>query len=139
PTSSSQGHNEDGVGVTLVLDAGALIALERGERGMWTRLKAAVLAGEVPRTHAGVLGQVWRGGARQARLSRALTGIDVQPLDELLARAAGELLGDVQLSDVIDAAVALLSNDGDEIVTLDREDLERLVAAAGRHVELIHP
>ena len=125
--------------MTLVLDTGALIALERNERPMWARLKAAQLAGEVPVTHAGVLGQVWRGGRRQARLARALDGIDVRPLDEPLGHAAGELLGATGLSDVIDAAVALLSMDGDEIVTLDRDDFEQLIAASGTHVELIRP
>jgi len=125
--------------VTLVLDSGALIALERNERPMWVRLKAAQMAGEPPVTHAGVLGQVWRGGPRQARLARAIDGVDVRPVDEPLGRAAGELLGATGLADVIDALVVLLSTDGDEIVTLDRVDFERLVAASGRHVELIRP
>jgi hypothetical protein len=123
----------------LVLDSGAFIALERNERAMWVRLKASEQAGELPMTHGGVLGQVWRGGARQARLARALRGVDVRPLDRSLGRASGELLRVVGSSDVIDAAVALLAADGDEIVTLDREDFADLVAATGRHVELIRP
>jgi len=125
--------------VTLVLDSGALIALERNERAMWVRLKASELAGEIPLTHGGALGQVWRGGPRQARLAQALQGVDVRPLDRALGRASGELLGTTGLSDVIDAAVVLLAADGDEIVTLDRDDFEYLVAATGRHVELIRP
>ena len=125
--------------MTLVLDSGALIALERNERPMWTRLKAAELAGDLPITHAGVVGQVWRGGPRQARLSQALGGVDVRSLDTSLGRAAGELLGATGLADVIDAAVALLSSDDDDIVTVDRDDFERLVAGLGRHVELIRP
>jgi hypothetical protein len=125
--------------VSFVFDSGALVALERNERPMWIRLKAAQLAGDIPVTHAGVLGQVWRGGPRQARLSQALTGIDVRVLDEPLGRAAGQLLAASGLADVIDAGVALLANDGDEIVTADSEHLEQLAAALGRHVELIHP
>jgi hypothetical protein len=125
--------------VTLVLDSGALIALERNERPMWVRLKAAERSDEVPLTHGGVLGQVWRGGPPQARLSVALRGIDVRPLDRYLARAAGELLSSTSSSDVIDAAVVLLAADGDEIVTLDQDDFVRLVTAAGRHVEVIRP
>lgn len=78
--------------MTLVLDTAALVALERNERAMWVRLKAAQVAGDLPITHAGILGQVWRGGARQARLSQALSGIEVRPLDEPLGRAAGHLL-----------------------------------------------
>ena len=125
--------------MSLVLDSGALVALERNERLMWVRLKGAQLAGDLPLTHAGVLGQVWRGGPRQARLSQALGGIDVRPLDEPLGRAAGQLLGAAGLNDVIDAAVVLLAADGDEIVTVDHEDLARLAEASGRHVELIRP
>lgn len=125
--------------MTLVLDAGALIALDRDERAMWVRLKAATQAGEPPVTHGGVVGQVWRGGSRQARLARALQGVDVRPLDGALGRAAGELLGATGWSDVIDAAVVLLAVDGDEIVTSDRGDLEVLAARTGRHVELLRP
>lgn len=125
--------------MTLVLDSGALIALERNERRMWARLKGAQVAGEVPVTHAGVIGQVWRGGPRQARLVRALDGVDVRPLDEPLGRGAGELLGATGLADVIDAAVVLLSIDGDEVITADRADFERLAAASGRHVDLVRP
>ena len=125
--------------MSLVLDSGALVALERNERPMWVRLKAAQLEGDLPLTHAGVLGQVWRGGSRQARLSQALDGIDIRALDEPLGRAAGQLLASTGLADVIDAAVVLLATDGDEIVTVDRQDLEPLAAASGRHVELINP
>jgi hypothetical protein len=125
--------------VTLVLDSGALIALERNERPMWVRLKAAAFAGQLPTTHAGVLGQVWRGGRRQARLAQALQGVEIRALDHALGRAAGELLGATATPDVIDAAVVLIAADGDEIVTLDRRDFELLVVASGRHVELIRP
>ncbi|HUP85029.1 MAG TPA: hypothetical protein VM143_05100 [Acidimicrobiales bacterium] len=125
--------------MSLVLDSGALVALERNERQMWVRLKGAQLDGDLPLTHAGVLGQVWRGGSRQARLSQALGGIDIRPLDEQLGRAAGRLLGAAGLADVVDAAVVLLAVDGDEIVTVDHDDLEQLAAVSGRHVELIRP
>lgn len=125
--------------MTLVLDSGALVALERNERQMWIRLKGALARGEVPITHAGVLGQVWRSGPRQARLSMALGGIEVMALDEPLGRAAGRLLGAAGMSDVVDAALVLLTNDGDEIVTVDRSDIEALASTSGRHVELIHP
>ena len=125
--------------MSLVLDSGALVALERNERQMWIRLKAAHVDGVLPLTHAGVLGQVWRGGPRQARLSQALGGVDIRPLDEPLGRAAGQLLGVAELADVIDAGVVLLAADGDEIVTADHVDREKLAAASGRHVELIRP
>lgn len=125
--------------MTLVLDSGALIALERGGRAMWRRLKAAHLAGRVPLSHGGVVGQAWRGrGPRQTLLSTALTAIDVRPLDDALGRAAGELLAVSKRADVIDAALVLLASDGDEILTSDPDDIEALAAASGRHVEVIH-
>lgn len=125
--------------MTLVLDAGALIALDKNERPMWARLKAARAAGEIPVTHGGVVAQVWRGGARQARLARTLAGIDVQPLDQPLGKATGELLAATGLSDVVDAAVVLLAHDGDDIITSDPDDLARLARSTGRHVELVRP
>jgi hypothetical protein len=125
--------------MTLVFDAGGLMSLERDERASWVRLKSACLRGEVPLTNAAVLGQMWRGGPRQARLSQALDGIEVRPLDESLGRAAGELLAASQQADLIDASIVLIAHDGDEIVTTDPVDLKPLAIASGRHVELIHP
>jgi len=123
----------------MVLDSGALIALDRHERAMWIRLKAAQVIGEVPVTHAGVVGQVWRGNPRQAQLSRALRGIDVRPVDDRLGRAAGALLGAAGTADVIDAAVVLLANDGDDIITSDADDMARLASALDLHIELLRP
>jgi hypothetical protein len=123
--------------MTLVLDSGALIALEKNDRVMWCRLKAALLAKNVPVSHGGIIGQVWRGGGRQALLAKALEGIDVRALDEELGRAAGALLARAGSADVIDAALVLLADDGDDIVTSDLEDLEPLAARLGRHVELL--
>jgi hypothetical protein len=122
----------------LILDSGALIALERNDRVMWRRLKVAMLAGSPAVSHGGIVGQVWRGqGSRQALLARALAGIDVRPLDQALGRAAGELLAANKRADVIDAALVLLAEEGDRIITSDLDDIEPLAAATGRHVELV--
>jgi hypothetical protein len=124
--------------LTLVLDSGALIALEKNDRAMWRRLKAELLAGRVPVSHGGVVGQVWRGGgARQALLAKALDGVEVRALDDELGRAAGDLLARAGAADVIDAALVLLADDGDDIATSDTDDLEPLAALVGRHVELL--
>ncbi len=120
------------------MDSGALIALERNERAMWRRLKSAQLAGSVPLTHGGIVGQAWRGqGPRQALLAKALTGVEVWGLDQALGRAAGELLAATGGNDVIDAALVLLAEDNDVVITSDPGDLEALAQASGRHVELI--
>jgi hypothetical protein len=122
----------------LILDSGSLIALDRGDRAMWRRLKSALLAEQPPVTHGGVVGQAWRaGGPRQALLSRALRGMDVLPLDAALGKSAGELLARSGRSDVIDAALVLLARDGDQLITSDPGDLASLARAARRSVDVL--
>ncbi|MFW5920577.1 MAG: hypothetical protein ACOCUS_01965 [Polyangiales bacterium] len=124
--------------MSLVLDAGALHAVERADRETMALLKGELLEGQPPITHGGVVGQCWRGGAgRQARLARLLPALDVVPLDESLGRRAGELLGRASKTDVIDAAVVLVAIDGDLVLTSDTRDLEVLAEAAAVHVDLV--
>jgi predicted nucleic acid-binding protein len=123
--------------MTIILDAGALIAVERGDRAIVAMLKAERRAGRVPATHGGVVGQVWRDGARQALLARLLDAVEVVPLDEARGRRAGVLLGRCGNDDVVDAALILLAADGDVILTSDTRDLASLAEATGTHVELI--
>ncbi len=113
------------------MDVGALLAMEKNDKAMWLRFKSAQLAGTPPITHGGIVGQVWRvGGPRQARLAMALSGIDVRSLDDGLGRRAGTLLAKAGASDVIDAALVLLAETGDEIITSDPGDLTLLASHA---------
>jgi hypothetical protein len=122
----------------LVLDTGALIAIERNDRAMWRRLKSALDSGEIPVTHGGVVGQAWRGrGPKSALIALAIASMDVRAVDEDLGKRSGELLGLAKKSDVIDAALVLLSSDGDTIATSDPGDLQSLARTAGRVVNLI--
>ena len=124
--------------MTLVLDAGAFVAVERADRQVVALLKAERLAGRAPRTHGGVVAQVWRGGGgRQVSLSRLLPGVEIVPVDSGLGRRAGMLMGRAGTADVVDACVVLLAGDGDDIITSNNDDLRELAAAAGVHVELI--
>ena len=123
--------------MTLLLDAGAFIALERGEAAANRRLKRQRALGSAPMTHGGIVGQVWRGGARQARLAMWLATAVVVHLDEELGRASGALLARTGGDDVIGAALVLLDHDGDTILTSDAEALALLATAAGRHVDVI--
>ena len=110
----------------LTLDAGALIAYERGNERVRALLTIAVedaLAIDVP---AGALAQAWRGGPRQARLARLLTGQEVQvpALDEQVARAVGVLCGESEHADVVDVQVALHALvSGHHVVTSDPDDI----------------
>ena len=124
--------------MTLILDAGAFVALERDDRAMWRRLKDAQQLGRPPVTHGGVVAQVWRGGSgRQVRLARALMAVETLPLDAELGRRAGMLLARSGLVDAIDAAVVALAHHGDQILTSDTEDLAALVDASDHRVDVI--
>jgi hypothetical protein len=84
------------------------------------------------------VGQTWRGpGPRQALLAKALASVEVLPIDEALGRAVGVLLASAGSDDVIDAAVALIAEDGDHVFTSDPEDIASLAATLGRHVEVV--
>jgi len=113
----------------IVLDAGALIALDRGDKRMIALLQRAFTQGRAFRVPSGVVGQVWRDGRVQVTLSRVLRseGVEVIPLDEQLARSCGELCGATNSSDIIDASVVILARERrDPIVTSDPDDLRRL-------------
>src|SRR6188508_2458817 len=67
-------------GVTY--DTGALVAAERNDRRMWS-LHAGFLAEEVvPTVPAPVLAKAWRGGAKQANLSRLFALCEIEPMSE---------------------------------------------------------
>jgi hypothetical protein len=122
----------------MLLDAGALIALDRNDRAMWERLAIAHRNRTPLVTHGGVIGEVWRNGRRQARLAGALRAVDVKPLDVDLGRRAGELIASSGTEDVIDAALVLLCQPGDRVYTSDPEDILLLASAcSNQEVEII--
>ena len=124
--------------MTEILDSGALIALEGDDRRMWRRLKAALQAETPPRTHGGVVAQVWRGGTgRQTRLAMALQAVEVVPLDAVLGRRAGVVLARSGLTDAIDAALAASADHGDQIITSDPRDLALLAATTNRRIDIV--
>ena len=121
-----------------MLDAGAFVAVERGDREVVALIKRERVAGRVPVSHGGVAAQVWRGGTgRQVPVARLLAGVDIAGLDDGLGRRAGMLRARSGQADAIDAAVVCLAADGDDILTSDPGDLQTLAQAAGVHVELI--
>ncbi len=114
-----------------VLDAGALIALDRGDRDTWALIAETQRADQRPVVPAPVIAQAWRGAARQARLATVLSGTEVVVVDGPLSRRAGELLATAGTADVLDALVALVAKDrpGCEIVTSDPDDIHHLLQA----------
>jgi len=111
--------------MAYILDAGALVAIDRDDQTIHRLLGSAM----VRRTSCAVVSQVWREGAKQARLALALKGVEIVPLDGEVDRRIGELLRESGVSDVVDGHVALLARPGDRIVTSDPDDLGRLLEA----------
>jgi hypothetical protein len=118
---------------SLTLDTGALIALDRGDGRMIALLQELRKRSGLARVPAGVVGQAWRNGARQALLARFLRSshAEIVALDGALARACGELCSAAGTTDVIDASVVLVARQhADVIVTSDVADMRALDPSA---------
>ena len=115
------------------LDAGALIALDRGNVRVRSMVAEAMSRGQEVRVPSAVVAQVWRNPAGQARLAKFLRNPNVQhvSMDLLMAKASGLLCRATGTADVVDAAVAVCARlHDDEVVTSDPDDLRRLVDPA---------
>ena len=129
--------------MTLVLDTGALIAIERGSRTVLARIQTALANGDEVHVPAGVIGQAWRRPNRQAVLSRTLKQCDEIPLDGQTARSCGELCEKTATADVIDASVAVAAADasrlraGVTLLTSDRQDMRALLTALDTGAQVI--
>ena len=122
----------------LVLDSGALVAVERSDRTTVGRICAAQRSGADLRTTGAVVAEVWRDPrGRQANLARLLRSLDVRAVDERLGKAAGVLIGRAGAGDAAEASVVAVAANGDRLLTSDAGDLRRLVAASGRAVTVV--
>ena len=120
----------------VILDTGALIGFERNDRRVVAIIASVLEHHDSLIVPSGVVAQAWRDGSRQARLARLLGShlCEVLVLDDRQARAAGQLCGLADTTDVIDASVAAAARDlGARVLTSDPDDLRRL----DRRLELI--
>lgn len=109
----------------VVLDAGAFLALER-RQGMMVHLARRFIEARTPlATSAGVIAQIWRGGARdQAPVSILLRQTEVVDLTYPIAKILGRILGLTRTSDPIDAHVVLIARERAwPVLTSDVSDL----------------
>jgi predicted nucleic acid-binding protein len=114
----------------LTLDAGALIAYERGQPRIREILKVSYERGIVPTIPAIALAEVWRGDAKDARIARLLKACLIEAIDERLARAAGSLRRGIPGADTIDTCVAVgVRRRGDAVATSDPADMRALLGA----------
>lgn len=112
-----------------ILDTGALIGFERNERRVVAIVTRALEHHDPLLVPAGVVAQAWRDGSRQTRLARLLGSplCEVLVLDDRQARAAGQLCGVADSTDVVDASVAVAARDrGARVMSSDPDDLRRL-------------
>ena len=125
---------------TFVLDTGALIAIDHGDRDLMSTLQVAFDNGHEVQAPAGAIGQAWRDPNRHALLSRVLKRYDEAPLDGAIARSSGQLCGQTGPSDVIDASVAIAvaaASDEVTLLTSDPVDLRNLLAALHASAEIV--
>jgi hypothetical protein len=118
-------------GVTL--DAGALIAIDRGDRRILALLARAEEVGAPVTVPATALAQAIRRPRTQARLARLVRQptTDLAALDGPDATSVGILLAASRTSDIADAHVVVCARRSRQpIVTRDPEDLRRLDPSA---------
>lgn len=120
----------------LTLDAGALIAAEKGSRIFWAVFVRALKLGAKVTVPAAVLAQAWRGNSPM--IARVLAGCTVDTLDSAQAKKTGELLGKARRRDVVDASVVMSAvGRDDDILTSDPDDIGHLLQAAGAKLRIV--
>lgn len=123
--------------MSLVYDAGVLIAADRNERAVWADHRIRLELGLLPLTTAPVVAQVSR-SSRQAQLRRFLRGCTVESFSAEEAHQVGSLLAEAGTSDVVDAHVmATASDQRCAVLTSDPDDMRRLAAASGGRVRVL--
>ncbi|MFO0758051.1 MAG: PIN domain-containing protein [Byssovorax sp.] len=111
----------------LTFDTGALIALERRHQRIAKIYRFAVESGVIVTVPSPVIVEWWRG--RTDARETILGGVRVEPLDDALAKLAGEALAAVAEATAIDAIVmASAARRGDLVYTADVGDLTKLQA-----------
>ena len=112
----------------ITLDTGALMAYERRNARITRALRFAKDAHAAIIVPAVVLAEWWRGSPRPLMRS-VLAGVTVAPVDERMARVAGEAMAAIPEATTIDALVmATAALRGGIVYTSDVDDLARLQA-----------
>jgi predicted nucleic acid-binding protein len=115
--------------MSVVYDAGALIAADRSDRQVWADHRARLEVRVAPVTTAAVVAQVSRSG-RQAQLRRFLRGCEILPFASEEAHDIGVLARKSGSTDVVDIhVVAVAHRLGRPVLTSDQDDLDPIAAA----------
>ena len=112
--------------MSVVYDAGVLVAADRNDRAVWADHRARLEGGVVPVTTSPVVAQVSR-SLRQVQLRRFLRGCDIVGFTSEEPHEVGEQLSRAEASDVVDAHVVLTaSRRRSTVATSDEQDFQRL-------------
>lgn len=123
--------------MTVLYDAGALIAADRSDSGVWADHRVRLELGVVPVTTAPVVAQVSR-SARQAQLRRFLRGCDVVAFAEADAHEVGAIAARSATADVIDVHVVFVAyHRGFGVLTTDPGDLRKVAESLPRRVPIL--
>jgi hypothetical protein len=123
--------------MSVVYDAGVLVAADRNDRTVWADHRARLELGTVPLTTAPVVAQVsW--SVRQVQLRRFLRGCDVVAFTADRAHDVGALLRATGTADVVDAHLIVVAGPtGATVLTADEDDLSRLAAHVPKAVRIL--
>lgn len=113
--------------MTAVLDASALIAIDKRDRAIGAMLRVLQRDGVPVVTSSAVVAQAWRDPRRQVNLARLLAGVDIAALDDRAAKKVGELLRANGTSDLADAHLSLLVQPQDRVLSGDVDDIKALL------------
>ena len=111
--------------MSILYDAGVLVAAERNDRQVWADHRARLEVGVVPATTSPVVAQVSR-SPRQVQLRRFLRGCHVVGFAPEQGHEVGALLGEAGAADVVDAHVIIAAAEAAAtVLTSDPDDLRR--------------
>ena len=123
--------------MSVVYDAGVLVAADRNDRTVWADHRARLELGTVPLTTAPVVAQVSR-SVRQLQLRRFLRGCDVVAFTGEQAHDVGALLRATGTADVVDAHLIVVAGPtGATVLTADEDDLSPLADHARKAVRIL--
>lgn len=111
----------------MILDAGVLIAIDRGAKQAREYLMSAERNGDALHTTSTVAAQVWRNGSRQARLAQAFLSMTLHPFLPGDVAIVGEALRRSGTADVVDAHLYVVAERiSHDILTSDVDDFASL-------------
>jgi hypothetical protein len=123
--------------VSVVYDAGVLIAADRNDRRTWAEHRVRLELGLLPLTTAPVVAQVSR-APRQVQLRRFLRGCSIVPFTADQAHEVGALAGAADTSDMVDSHVVIVAESATAtVLTTDPDDMRRLSAAVDTPVPIV--